>query len=126
MSPVRLHALRSQTPLIGADLRVQATIMYRERCGIEVKESALRVCMALEENNWDRKPWGGMPDHFRHLAHHINGKVVLLRTNTPRIMDSRFGPDTAVGLLQFGVRVWQKPKCTIQSRRWRKLVNKHA
>ena len=32
-----LHALRSQTPLTGADLRVQASIMYREQCGIEVK-----------------------------------------------------------------------------------------
>ena len=91
-----LHALRSQTPLTGVDLRVQATTMYRERCGIEVKESALSVCRALEENNWEGKPWGGRPDHFRHLAHHIDGKVVLLRTNTPKIMDSRFGPDTAV------------------------------
>ena len=84
-----LHALRSQTPLTGAT-------MYRERCGVEVKESALSVCKALEENNWDGRPWGGMPDHIRHLAHHIHGKVVLLRTNTPKIMDSRFGPDTAV------------------------------
>ena len=91
-----LHALRSQTPLTGVDLRVEATTMYRERCGIEVKESALGVCRALEENDWEGKPWGGRPDHFRHLAHHINGKVVLLRTNTPKIMDSRFGPDTAV------------------------------
>ena len=70
--------------------------MYRERCGREVKESALSVRTAQEENNWDRKPGGGMPDHFRHLAHHINGKVVLLHTNTPKIMDSRFGPDTAL------------------------------
>ena len=70
--------------------------MYRERCGIEVKESALSVCRALEENNWEGKPWGGRPDHFRHLARHIDGKVVLLRTNTPKIMDSRFGPDNAV------------------------------
>ena len=37
-----------------------------------------------------------MPDQYRHLANHIDGKVVLLRTNTPKIMDSRFGPDTAV------------------------------
>ena len=36
-----LHALRSQTPLTGVDLRVQATTMYRERCGIEVTKSAL-------------------------------------------------------------------------------------
>ena len=46
-----LHALRSQTPLTGVDLRVQATTMYRERCGLEVKESALSVCRALEENH---------------------------------------------------------------------------
>ena len=91
-----LHALRSETPLTGVDLRVQATTMYRERCGIEVKESALSVCRALEANDWEGKPWGGKPDHFRHLAHHIDGKVVLLRTNTHKIMDSRFGPDTAV------------------------------
>ena len=75
--------------------------MCKERCGIEVKESALSVCRAPEENHWDRKPWGGMPHHFRHLAHHIDGKVVLLRTNTPKIMDSRFGPDTAVTLAAF-------------------------
>ena len=91
-----LHALRSETPLTGVDLRVQATTMYRERCGIEVKESALSVCRALEEKNREGKPWGGKPDHFRHLSHHIDGKVVLLRTNTHKIMDSRFGPDTAV------------------------------
>ena len=91
-----LHALRSETPLTEVDLGVQATTMYRERCAIEVKESALSVCRALEANNWEGKPWGGRPDHFRHLAHHIDGKVVLLRTNTRKIMDSRFGPDTAV------------------------------
>ena len=90
------HALRSETPLTGVDLRVQATTMYRERCGIEVEESALSVCRALEENNWEGKPWDGRPDHFRHLTHHIDGKVVLLRTNTPKTMDSRFGPDSAV------------------------------
>ena len=30
------------------------------------------------------------------MTTHIDGKVVLLRTNTPKIMDSRFGPDTSV------------------------------
>ena len=30
--------------------------MYRERCGIEVKESALSVCSALEEDIWDERP----------------------------------------------------------------------
>ena len=54
-----LHALCSQTPLNGLDLRAQATIMYRERCGIEVKESALSVCRALEVDKWDERPWGG-------------------------------------------------------------------
>ena len=96
VAALSLPALRSQTPLTGVDLRVQATIMYRERCGIEVKESALSVCRALEENNRDGRPWGELPDHYRHLANHIDGKVVLLRTNTPKIMDSRLGPDTAV------------------------------
>ena len=91
-----LHALRSQTPLSGADLRVQATIVYRELCGIEVKDSALSVFRPLEEDKWDEMPWGGLPDHFRPLATHIEGKVVLLRTNTPLIMGSRFSPDTAV------------------------------
>ena len=70
--------------------------MYRERCGIEVKKSALSVCRALEVDKWDERPCGGMPDHFRHLATHIDGKGVLLRTNTPKIMYSRFRPDTAV------------------------------
>ena len=59
-----LHAFRSQTLLTGEDLRVQATIMYRERCGIETRESALSFCRALERNNWDGKPLGGMPDRF--------------------------------------------------------------
>ena len=70
--------------------------MYRLWCGIEVKESALSVCRALEEDKWEERCWGGMPDHFRHLATHINGEVVLLRTNTPNIIGSRFGTDTAV------------------------------
>ena len=87
-----LHALGSQTPLTGADLRVQATIMYREQCGIEVQECALSVCRALEENNWDGKPWGAC----RTIIDISPTKVVLLRTNTPKIMDSRFGPDTVV------------------------------
>ena len=91
-----LHALRSQTALCGVDLRVQATIMYRERCGIEVEESALSVCSALEEDKWEERSWGGMLDPFRHLATHIDGKVVLLRTNTPKISGSRFGSDTLV------------------------------
>ena len=43
-----------------------------------------------------REALGGLPDHFRHLTTHIDGKVVLLRTNRPKRMDSRFGPDTAV------------------------------
>ena len=70
--------------------------MYRERCGIEVKESALSVCRALEVDNWDERPWGGLPHHYQHVATHIDGKVVLLRTNTPNMMDSRFGPYTTV------------------------------
>ena len=37
-----------------------------------------------------------LPDHFRHLATYIDGKVVLLRTNTPNIIGSSFGTDTAV------------------------------
>ena len=53
---VSLHALRSQTPLSGVDLRVKATIMYREQCGIEVEETALSVCRALEEDKWDGRP----------------------------------------------------------------------
>ena len=91
-----LHAPSSQMPLTSVDLRIQATIMYREGCGIEVKESALSVCRALEVDKWDERPLRGVPDHYRHLATHIDGKVVLLRTNTPKIMDSRFGPDTDV------------------------------
>ena len=91
-----LHALRNQMPLSSVDLRVQATIMYRERCGIEVKESALSVCRAVEVDKWDKRPWVGFPNHFRHLPTHIDGKVVLLRTITRKIMDSRFRPNTAV------------------------------
>ena len=75
-----LHALRSETCLTGVDLRVQATIMYRHRCGIQVKESALSVCSALEVDKWNERPWRGLPDHYRHVANHIGGKVVLWRT----------------------------------------------
>ena len=76
-----LHALRSQTPLTGADLRAQATIMYRERCGIQVKESALSVCRALEENNWDGKPWGGnaRPFSTSRPPHRWEGGVVAYK-----------------------------------------------
>ena len=70
-----LHALCSQTPLTGVDLRIQATIMYRQRCGIEVKESALSVCRAPEVNKWEERPWGGLPDHFRHLATTSMGRL---------------------------------------------------
>ena len=45
--------------------------------------------------NGTRGPREGSPDHFLHLATHIDEKVVLLRTNRPKMMDSRFGPDTA-------------------------------
>ena len=38
----------------------------------------------------------GLPDHCRHLATHIDGRVVLLRTTTPKITGSPFGTNTAV------------------------------
>ena len=41
-------------------------------------------------------PRGVWQNNFRHLATHIDGKVVLLRTNTPKIPGSRCGTDTAV------------------------------
>ena len=60
---------RSQTPLTGVDVRVEATIMYKERCGIEVKESALGVCRALEVDTWDDGPWGGFATPFSTSCH---------------------------------------------------------
>ena len=70
-----LHALRSLTPLHGADLRVQATIMYRERCGIEVEENTLSVFRAWEQDALGTRisGGGGLPDHFQRLATHIDG-----------------------------------------------------
>ena len=70
--------------------------MYREHCGIEVEENALRVCSALEQDAWGERCWGGLPDHFRNLATHIDGKVVWLCTNTPNMTVSRFGTNTAL------------------------------
>ena len=32
---------------------------------------------------------GGLPDHFRSVATHIDGKVVLLRTNTQKAYVSK-------------------------------------
>ena len=32
--------------------------MYKERCGIEVKQSTLSVCRAVEVDQWDERPWG--------------------------------------------------------------------
>ena len=33
--------------------------MYQERCGIEVEETALSACMALEEDKCEERSWGG-------------------------------------------------------------------
>ena len=91
-----LHALSSRTPLHGADLQVQATIVYREQCGIEVEENALSVFRALEQKAWGTRIWGRLPNHFRSLACHMDGKVVLLCTNTHTLMCARFGSNIAV------------------------------
>ena len=44
-----LHALCDDTPLTDLELRTKATVMYLERCGIEVGELGLSVCRDLEK-----------------------------------------------------------------------------
>ena len=91
-----LHAMSSNTPLDGASLRAKANAVFRDMCGLSIEESALSVNRDLEKDTWRGRPQGGKPDHFVALAKHVDGSVVLLRSNRFSIVTSGFGIDSAL------------------------------
>ena len=86
-----LHAISSNVPLGGASLRAKAIAMFREMCGLSIQESALSLNRDLEKDTWNGRPQGGMPEHFASLVKHVDGSVVLLRSNRFSIVMSGFG-----------------------------------
>ena len=91
-----LHAISSNAPLDSALLRAKAIAVFREMCGLSIQESALSVNRDLEKDTWHGRPQGGMPEHFASLAKHVDGSVVLLRSNWFNIVTSGFGMDSAL------------------------------
>ena len=65
-------------------------------CGLSIQEATLSVNRDLEKDTWRGRPQGGMPDHFAALAKHVDGSVVLLRSNGLSIVTSRFGINSAL------------------------------
>ena len=91
-----LHAISSNAPLDSASLRAKAIAVFRDMCGLSIQESALSVNRDLEKDTWRGLPQGGMPEHFAALAKHVDGNVVLLRSNRFSIVTSGFGIDSAL------------------------------
>ena len=76
-----LHAINSDALLDSASLRAKAIAVFGEMCGLSIHESALSVNRHLEKDTWHGRPQGGMPRTFSSLAKHVDGSVVLLRSN---------------------------------------------
>ena len=91
-----LHAISSNTPLDCASLWAKAIAVFRDMCGLSIQESALFVNRDLEKDTWRGRPQGGTPDHFAALAKHVDGSVVLLRSNRFSIVTSGFGINSAL------------------------------
>ena len=91
-----LHAISSNTPLDGASSCAKAIAVFRDMCGLSTQESALSMTRDLEKDTWPGRPQGGTPDHFAALAKHVDGGVVLLRSNRFSIVTSGFGIDSAL------------------------------
>ena len=91
-----LHAISSNAPLDSASLRAKAIAVFRDMCGLSIQESALFVNRDLDKDTWHGRPQGGMPEHFAALAKHVDGSVVLLRSNRFSIVTSGFGMDSAL------------------------------
>ena len=91
-----LHAITSNTPLDGASLRARAIAVFRDMCGLSIQESTLSVNRDLEKDTWRGRPQGGLPDHFAALAKHVDGSVVLLRSDRYSIVTSGFGINSAL------------------------------
>ena len=89
-----LHAISIVVPLDDASLRAKAIDVYRETCGLSIQESALSVNRDLEKHTWGGRLQGGMPGNFASLAKHVDGSVVLLRSNMFSIVTSSFGMDS--------------------------------
>ena len=97
-----LHAISSNTLLDGASLRAKAIAVFRDMCGLLIQESALSVNRDLEKDTWRGRPQGGKPDHFAALAKHVDGSVVLVRSNRFSIVTSGFG----IGSVLTSAPVW--------------------
>ena len=91
-----LHAISSDAPLDSASLRANAIAVFGEMCGLSIQDSALSVNRDLEKDTWHGRPQGGMPEHFASLAKHVDGSVVLLRSNRFSIVTSGFRMDSAL------------------------------
>ena len=91
-----LHAITSNTPLDGASLRARAIAVFRDMCGLSIQESTLSVNRDLEKDTWRGRPQGGTADLFAALAKHVDGSVVLLRSDRYSIVTSGFGVDSAL------------------------------
>ena len=50
----------------------------------------------VEKDTWHGRPQGGMPEHFASLAKHVDGSVVLLRSNRFSIVMSGVRMDSAL------------------------------
>ena len=99
-----LYALSNNTPLIDTHHQVQASVLYRERCGTQVVETALSVCRdPHKETSGDRPQGGGLRNHFASPANNVGINVPLLPTNTCNIATSSFGMDTTVT----SAAIWQ-------------------
>ena len=104
-----LHAITSNTPLDGASLRARAIAVFRDMCGLSIQESTLSVNRDLEKDTWRGRPQGGMADHFAALAKHVDGSVVLLRSDRYSIVTSGFGNDSALTSATVWVPGWEHP-----------------
>ena len=91
-----LHAISSNALLDSASLRAKAIAVFRDMCGLSIQQSALSVNRDLEKDTWHGRPQGGMPEHFAALAKHVDGSVVLLRSNRFSIVTPGFGMDSAL------------------------------
>ena len=89
-----LHAISSDATLDSASPRAKAIAVFREMCGLSNQESALSVNRDLEKDTWHGRPQGGM--HFASLAKHVDGSLVLLRSNRFSIVTSGFGMDSTL------------------------------
>ena len=105
-----LHALSSDVPLDDTSLR-KAIGVCGEMSGSSIQESALSVNRDLEKDTWGRRLQGGLPDHFASLAKHVDGSVVLLRTNRFSMVTPRFAMDSELPSPTFWVPGRDVPLC---------------